>query len=63
MRQMTDILLDEVPYIPGTQGIGYHLQYRCVKDYTQPRAWAEQLPLRPRMARPGSALPLAPVSI
>ena len=38
LRQMTDILLDEVPYIPGTQGIGYHLQYDCVKDYTHPRA-------------------------
>ena len=38
LRQMTDILLDEVPYIPGTQGIGFHLQYRCVKGYTQPRA-------------------------
>ena len=31
LRQMTDILLDEVPYIPGTQGIGFHLQYDCVK--------------------------------
>ncbi|MYC08168.1 MAG: ABC transporter substrate-binding protein [Chloroflexi bacterium] len=38
LRQMTDILLQDVPYIPGTQGIGFHLQYSCVKDYTQPRA-------------------------
>lgn len=38
LREMTDILLDEVPYIPGTQGIGYHLQYDCVRDYTHPRA-------------------------
>ena len=35
---MTDILLDEVPYIPGTQDIGFHLQYDCVKGYTHPRA-------------------------
>ena len=38
LREMTDILLEDVPYIPGTQGIGFHLQYDCVKGYTQPRA-------------------------
>ncbi len=38
LRRMTDILLEDISYLPTTGGTGFHLQWRCVKGYTQPSA-------------------------
>jgi len=35
-RQMTDILMVDVPYTPTTGGVGYIIQWECVRGYTAP---------------------------
>jgi len=35
-RQMTDILLVDVPYTPTTGGTGFFIQWECVRGYTAP---------------------------
>ena len=61
---MTDILLEDVHYLPTTGGIGNYIQWRCVKGYTAPTALGtEQLPPRPHLAGRRVALPLGRVAI
>ena len=38
LKRMSDILLEDVMYLPTTGGTGFHIQWRCVKGYTQPSA-------------------------
>ena len=38
LQRMTDILLEDVHYLPTTGGIGNYIQWRCVKGYTAPTA-------------------------
>ena len=50
LKEMTDILVDEVHYLPTTGGIGNYIQWGCVKGYTAShRAGTEQLPPRPHL--------------
>ena len=38
LQSMTDILLEDVHYLPTTRGLGHYVQWSCVKGYTAPTA-------------------------
>ena len=38
LKKMSDILVEEVHYLPTTGGLGHYLQWQCVKGYTAPEA-------------------------
>ena len=38
LKRMSDILVEEVHYLPTTGGLGHYLQWQCVKGYTAPEA-------------------------
>ncbi len=38
LRRMADILEEDLPYLTTTGGLGYYIQWGCVKGYTAPEA-------------------------